>query len=207
MYDCDLPLRPPPPAPNHRAYRYRNSSTHKQPSQKQSIVSEFRKAIQSMESLNTPIYIDIQWLNSSNKGIIIKDFTADCAGAPPAWIIVKSPPGDIPSNAFTVRHVHGIEWDDDVTNEVSLRDCVSNLFNKDRPVFVKNQQKMNILINKLWIPRQLVTPLEDAPRLSDLCIFYNPPSCPYHRHLNKTMACTSKHIHAMMSYQKEWKIN
>lgn len=162
-------------------------------------IEEFRNTIRAMESTSGPIYVDLQCLNS-NEGYVIKEFAAKCAGvASAAWIMIRSPSGAFPiarDNSHLLKSVHGISWDAGDIDECQLKAYTRRLFN-NRPVFVKGQQKLNLLATKLGVPEALITSLDTYPSLNRLRSMFSSPPCLYHRRLDNSFLCATKHTHAL----------
>lgn len=186
-------------------YRHKQKN-QKLPTQKTDVLCHFLTSIRAMEAVKYPIYVDIKCLNT-NRGYIIKEFSARCLGAPTAWITIKSPAGVIPiqkDNDHLVTSVHGIHWDVGFIDVQQLCMYTNKLFrNNCRPVFVKGIQKVDILANALKIKKELIESLDEFPKLRSLRELYDPPACPYHRQLDKMMSCTLKHTFVLMAYHAD----
>lgn len=166
-------------------------------------VSNFTKALRTIEGMNGTIYIDTQFLNS-NQGYLIKEISLRCHGSPAASILVKPPTGALSSydNRYSIERIHGISWDSGDIDITVLRSLLKNLFNSGRSFVLKGQKKVEML-ERLGLSKQRMESMDDFPNLQTLRQKYPSPGCHYHRGLEEGFACAQKHTYALMCHHTD----
>lgn len=174
------------------------------------ILERFKKAVRELESSENPIYLDVQFLLKSTGGYVIKEFSAQCAGSPTAWITVKSPANARPNacNEYTTTRVNGLDWDTGVIELDDLRTTTSELFRKGRRIFMKGVDKVTAVVQILKIPRKDIVELSHLQTLRSLRRHVTmDDECPFHRHLSQSFACAKRHTNALLIHHTDETVN
>lgn len=175
------------------------------------ILLGFRLSVLQLADNHNPIYLDVQFLQTSTKEYVIKEFSAQSAGSPTAWITVKSP-ADVEPNTYTNDYVttvlNGLEWSTGVIDIDQLRSTTSVLFKNGRRIYMKGLDKIQVVVRILNIPRQDIVDLFFLPKLEILRSNVTmEEECPFHRRLSKSLSCAKRNTHAMFIYHTDEKIN
>lgn len=177
--------------------------------QESTTIANFRKAIRTIEWMDGSIYIDTQFLNSS-QGYIIKEISLRCPGSPAASILVR-PPTEAHStdasgcNRYCIEKIHGITWESGDIDILHLQSILSNLFNSGRTFVLKGPNKVDVL-ERLGLCKSRIESIDEHPNLQSLRERYPSPGCPYHRALYQDFACAQKHTYALMCHHQGGKL-
>lgn len=162
--------------------------------------ARFRLAVRAMESLKSPMFVDVQCLNSSD-GYVIKEIAIVCFGYSPACILVKSPTNvSLQENGLVVKH--GIDWEMGYIDLDSLIRTTAKLFSSGRTVYVKGPEQAKILTKYLNVPTKTTASLDGAPEYGTLRMHYHKLGdsiCIYHH----DKACAAANAVALMYWHRE----